>query len=263
MICQKPLQPPPRLTKTAHADERQPTILIAVTRPEQRLVSRPRALATSASHLDEGHGPPITCAAAGCPRPFFAKGWQLWKNKPALSIWTGTRRGSPHDFTNWLPRPFHDIRVGRESVSQPRGFHSLAVAVDEYLGENDGCSIDEVVDHLPDADLITVEKVVDREDDVFAKFGLRMLLVGAPCSIDQRSTSALSITSQHNKTTASLTRAWSSTRTEPQRNYLRGPCRCYSSTSATSCPPVHQSRHIWRQRRPKASSPGLHSGQRK
>lgn len=51
--------------KTAHTDERQPTILITVTRLEQRLVLRPRALATSASHLDEAmaHKSPVQLVA--------------------------------------------------------------------------------------------------------------------------------------------------------------------------------------------------------
>ncbi|KAK7743148.1 hypothetical protein SLS53_004233 [Cytospora paraplurivora] len=80
-----------------------------------------------------------------------------------------------------LPRPFHDIQVGGESVSQLRGFNSLAVAIDEYLGRNDGCSIDEIIQHLLDADLIATENVFDKKADVlrnlvFACLGWRTML---------------------------------------------------------------------------------------
>lgn len=80
-----------------------------------------------------------------------------------------------------LPRQYHSIKVRGESVSGPRGFHCLAVAVDEYLCKSDGCSIDEVIEHLCDTDIIEVEKEFDREDDIlrnllFACLGWRTML---------------------------------------------------------------------------------------
>lgn len=78
-----------------------------------------------------------------------------------------------------LPPPFHHVQLGGQPVSHLQGFQLLAVAIDEYLDRNCGCSIDEIIEHLLELDI--GEDLTGKEDDllrnlVFACLGWRTML---------------------------------------------------------------------------------------
>lgn len=57
-----------------------------------------------------------------------------------------SRDGSPHELTNYLDH-FTTLRHDGESILQLWGLNSLAVAIDDYLSQNSGYSIDETIEH--------------------------------------------------------------------------------------------------------------------